>query len=194
MGVGGTPAYAEAEGWLGSALADPAESFRALVLRYLAAFGPTSARDIGTWSGLTRLAGALAPLRPDLRTFRDERGVELFDLPDAPLPPADTPAPPRFLPEYDNLILAHADRTRVIADADRPRVFLSAARVLGTFLLDGVVAGTWKVERAPRAATLVITPFAPLPDADRDALLAEAEPLLRFIEDSAEARTVRFAQ
>lgn len=191
-GVGGNPAYAEATAWLGGVQADPAESFRALVRRYLAAFGPASARDIGAWSGLTGIAAKLAPLRPALVTFRDERGVELFDLAEAPRPTANTPAPPRFLPEYDNAILAHADRSRIIANTDRPRVFLTAGRVLGTILLDGAVAGIWKVERARRAATLVVTPFAPLAAADCAALAAEGEALIGFIAANDDTTAVRF--
>jgi Winged helix DNA-binding domain len=117
----------------------------------------------------------------------------LLDLPDAPLPPADTPAPPRFVPEYDNLVLAHADRTRVIADVHRSRVFLSAARVRATFLLDGFVGGTWKIEKTRDAATLLIEPFEPLQEAARDALLEEGERLIRFVEDGAEAFEVRLS-
>ena len=192
-GVGGNPAYAEAEGWLGGSFAESAASFRALVARYFAAFGPASARDFGAWSGLTGVAGALADLRPTLSTFRDERGVELFDLPEAPRPVGDTPAPPRFLPEYDNLLLAQADRGRVIADADRRRVFLSAGRVRATFLLDGLVAGTWRVERARDTATLVIEPFAPLPGVEQDSLRVEGERLIRFIADDAATTAVQIA-
>jgi hypothetical protein len=96
---------------------------------------------------LVRLKDPIEELKPELRVFRGESGNGLLDLPDAPLPPADTPAPPRFVPEYDNLVLAHADRTRVIADEHRSQVFLSAARVRATFLLDGFVGGTWKIKK-----------------------------------------------
>ncbi len=132
-------------------------------------------------------------LRAGLRAFYDERGVELFDLPDAPRPAADTPAPPRFLPEYDNLLLAHADRRRVAADRDRPMIFLSAARVRATFLVDGFVAGTWRTERSGTLATLVIEPFAPLPAAARDGLAEEGERLIRFSDDRARDFAIRFA-
>ncbi len=141
-GTEGSPTHALPESWLGAPLADPKESLRALLLRYLAAFGPASVKDIQTWSGLVRLKDPIEELKPELRVFRGESGNGLLDLPDAPLPPADTPAPPRFVPEHDNLVLAHADRTRVIADEHRSRVFLSAARVRATFLLDGFVGGT----------------------------------------------------
>ena len=188
-----TGAYAPAEAWLGAALAAPEEGSRALILRHLAAFGPASVADIEQWSGLRGLGETLAPLVADLCPFRDERGVELFDLRDAPRPAADTPVPPRFLPEYDNLLLAHADRTRVVADRDRSRVFLSSARVRATVLLDGVVAGTWRTERAGPSATLAIEPFAPLSPAERDALAAEGGALIRFIADGARDFAVRFA-
>jgi hypothetical protein len=193
-GTGGSPTHALPESWLGAPLADPKESLRALLLRYLATFGPASVKDIQTWSGLVRLKDPIEELKSELRVFRDENGNELLDLPDAPLPPAYTPAPPRFVPEYDNLVLAHADRTRVIADKHRSRVFLSAARVRATFLLDGFVGGTWKIEKTKGAATLMIEPFEPLPEAARDAFLEEGERLIRFVEDDAEAFEICFAE
>lgn len=193
----GSPAHALAETWLGQPLADaPAPgALRELILRYLAAFGPASVRDIQTWSGLVRLRDAVEALRPALRTYRDERGVLLYDLPDVSIPPAGSPAPPRYLPEFDNLILSHADRTRVIADTHRPSVFLSAGRVRATFLVDGFVQGTWKIERSRAndgTATLIVEPFAPLPDDARRALTAEGERLIRFIAGDAAPYAVRF--
>jgi hypothetical protein len=190
--TGGSPTYALADVWLGRPLATPAQSQRLLVRRYLAAFGPATVRDVQTWSGLTNLKPAFAALRPELRVFRDERGQELLDLPDQPLPPADTPAPARFLPEYDNLLLAYADRSRVIADVYRPRVFLSAGRVRATVLVDGMVAGAWRVERVKQTATLVVEPFAPLTDTARADLAREGERLARFIEDDATTVEVQF--
>ena len=182
-GTGGSPRFALPEPWLGARLADPGESLRALVLRYLAAFGPAGARDFQAWSGLTGAKALLQELRPELVEFRDEDGNELFDLPDAPLPPADSPAPPRFVPEYDNLVLSHADRRRVIADGDRKAVFLSAARVRATVLVDGFVAGAWRIEKTRKSAALIVEPFAPLAPEDRDALAEEGERLLRFATD-----------
>lgn len=182
-GTGGSPRFALPEPWLGSRLADPGESLCALVFRYLAAFGPAGARDLQAWSGLTGARALLRELRRDLAVFRDEDGNELFDLPDAPLPPADALAPPRFVPEYDNLVLSHADRRRVIADRDRKAVFLSAARVRATILVDGFVAGAWRIEKTRKSAALIVEPFAPLASRDRDALAEEGERLLRFATD-----------
>lgn len=187
-GTGGSPRFALPEPWLGARLAGPDESLRALALRYLAAFGPASAKDFQAWSGLTGARALLQELRPELVVFRDEDGVELLDLPDAPLPPADTPAPPRFVPEYDNLVLSHADRRRVIAAENRRGVFLSAARVRATILVDGFVAGAWRIQKTKKAATLVIEPFAPLASRDRDALTEEGERLLRLATDGQEVR------
>lgn len=184
----GSPKYAPAESWLGSPLASPEESMRHLILSYLAAFGPSSAGDAQQWSGLLGLAEVLDGLRDELRTFRDKQGRELFDVPDGPLPMADAPAPPRFLPEYDNVVLSHADRTRVLPDECRSRIFLSAARVRATFLVDGWVRGAWRTEKKGRAAVLALEPFAPLSEAARSALLEEGERLLRFMfaDDGAE--------
>jgi hypothetical protein len=177
--------FALAEQWLGRPLATE-DATRTLVLRYLAAFGPATAMDAQTWSGLSGLQPVLDGLRPQLRVFRDERGREVFDLPAAPRPAADTPAAPRFLPEFDNLLLSHADRTRVLAEEHRALVYLSKnLRVRATFLLDGVVSGTWRVERKRKAATLQLTPFAPLAKRDATALEEEGERMLHFLEEDA---------
>jgi hypothetical protein len=185
--------FAVAESWLGRKLATAADA-SALVLRYLQAFGPATPADAQAWSGLAGLKETFEALRPKLRVFRDARGRELFDLPDAPRPPADTPAPPRFVPEFDNLVLAHTDRTRVIADEHRPAVILKNLQVRATFLVDGMVAGTWGVERKRSTATLLLTPFAPLLKRARAALTDEAEPLVRFVEPEATAHEVRIAK
>jgi Winged helix DNA-binding domain len=181
-GTGGSPVHALAESWLGAPLVVPEESLRVLVLRYLAAFGPATVRDIQAWSGLVRLKDQIQELKPELRSLRDENGNELLDLPDAPLPPADAPAPVRFVPDYDNLVLSHVDRTRVISEEHRKKVFLSAARVRATLLVDGFVGGTWKVEKTRKTARLVIEPFESLLKKERDALIeegGEARPLRR---------------
>jgi hypothetical protein len=187
------PANAEftlAEPWLGRELATN-DATGALVLRYLEAFGPASTSDVQTWSGLPRLKPVLEELRPRLVTFIDERGRELFDLPDAPRPDADIPAPVRFLPEFDNLLLSHADRTRVIADEHRKIVYQSGnLRLLATFMVDGIVSGTWRVEKKRKHAALQISPFAPLPKPVAAALTEEGEALVRFVEEDASTHEV----
>jgi hypothetical protein len=179
-----------AEGWVGCSLSSVPEPDE-LVLRYLAAFGPATAADAQTWSGLQGIKAVLERLRPRLVTFADEAGRELFDLPDAPRPDADVATPVRFLPEFDSLMLAHADRTRVIADEHRPAVITKNLRVKATFLVDGRVAGTWEVKRTRREATLTLMPFQGLSKRDGEALRAEGEAMLRFAEEDGGAVTVR---
>jgi hypothetical protein len=188
----GSPALALAPPWLGRALTDEQEGLRHLVLRYLAAYGPATVKDLQTWSGLTRLGEVVNACRPALRTFRDKQGKELFDLMDAPLLEGSVPAPPRFLPEFDNLLLAHADRGRIIAPEYRSAVFLTVGRVRATFLIDGFVSGTWKIEQAQKTARLTIEPFRSLPRGMRTELIEEGEQLLRWVAGSAEAFEVRF--
>jgi hypothetical protein len=177
--------FALAESWLDTPIATD-DAIQALTLRYLAAFGPASAMDMQTWSGLPKMKPVLDALRPQLIAFKDERGREHFDLPDAPRPDAETPAPVRFLPEFDNLLLSHADRTRVIADEHRDIVYMKGnLRLQSSFLVDGFVSGTWRVERKRKEATLLLTPFAPQPKRVLAELTAEGEALLRFLEEDA---------
>ena len=132
--------------WLGRS-SDGTASVGDVVLRYLGAFGPATVADVATWSRLTRLRPVLERLRPQLRTFRHESGRELFDLPEAPRPARDVPAPVRFLPEYDNLLLSHADRSRFAnAPGVTPAATRAPAPVHGTVLADGVVVATWRLE------------------------------------------------
>jgi hypothetical protein len=193
----GFPSVADftlADAWLGHSLPQDG-SPEQLVLRYLAAFGPAGAADAQTWSGLQGLAPVLESLRPQLVVFKSEGSRrELFDLPGAPRPDADVPAPARFLPEFDNLVLAHADRTRLVADEHRRALVTKNLRVRASFLCDGMVAGTWEVQRKRAAATLVMTPFRALPARAAKALTAEAKALLRFAAPDATSFAVQVAR
>ena len=142
---------------------------------------------------LSGLAAVFDALRPQLAVFRDERQRELFDVPRAPRPEGSVEAPVRFLPDYDNILLAHADRRRIIADVNRKAIATANLRVLATFLIDGFVAGTWRVETKRKTATLVLTPFAPLTQTAREIVAAEGEGLLAFLEPDAVSRELRFA-
>jgi hypothetical protein len=182
-----------AEAWLGRPLED-CPSVDAVMLRYLGAFGPATVADASTWSRLTGLREVFERLRPRLRTFRDEAGRELFDVPGGPRPGDDVPAPPRFLPEYDNVLLSHADRSRFMSD-DRRRQLMGVGRIgRGSLLLDGGLAGHWwtQDERAEGGAvTLVIGSVEPLPDHDAHAVVEEGGRLLRFLHPDAEGYDVR---
>ncbi len=190
-GQSGQVALTTAEQWFGRA-AEPVPAPDATVLRYLAAFGPASVKDMQTWCGLTRLREAFERLRPRLVTFQDVRGVELFDLPDAPRPDEDTPAPPRFLPEFDNLLLSHADRTRVVPAEYKERTW-KGNQSHRTFLVDGFLAGIWRLEESDRESTATLTaqPFGPLGREQRAALVAEGEYVLATT-TRATTRDVRF--
>jgi hypothetical protein len=179
---GGQARWALAGRWLGHALDkrspaddDERRSTDEVVLRYLAAFGPASVRDVQAWCGLTRLAQVAERLRDQLRVFRDERGRELFDVPGGPLPDPEIPAAVRILPPFDNVILSHAERGRIIAPEHRPIVFRD--RLLRTFLVDGFVAGTWEI----RGDTFHARPVRRLTDEDLEAVVAEAKALLAFV-------------
>jgi hypothetical protein len=189
----GNPQFTLADSWLGKPIPDK-EDLRTLLFRYLAAFGPATVRDFEKWSGMVKLKDAVSKFKSDLVTIRDEKGRELLDLPDMPMPDGDIPAPERFLPEFDNLLLAHDKRTRVVADEYRKKVYLPGLRVAATILVDGFVRGAWKVEKTKGAAMLVIEPFASLTKQNRAALTEEGERLVRFVEADAKAYAVRFAE
>ncbi len=161
-----------------------------LVTRYLGAFGPATVRDVQAWSGLTGLKAVLEQLRPSLVTFRDEHGAELFDLPTAPRPGGEVPAPVRLVAEFDNLVLSHAERSRVISTEATRRLYTINGVIPGSVLIDGFVAGMWRLARSRDAATLTIELFGP--GRERDALVAEAERVLAFGAPGA-AHEVRFA-
>ncbi|MEW1632019.1 winged helix DNA-binding domain-containing protein [Streptomyces sp. NPDC089173] len=162
-----------------------------LVRRYLAAYGPAATADVRAWSGLAGLPRAVAALRPELVTFRDERGRELLDLSDAPRPDPETPAPVRFLPAFDNAILGYDDRTRIIDDADRG-LSVAGARVV---LVDGRVSATWDVEAGATGTgkdTVVVTPLRPFSRAEQEELGEEGRELADFLSDG-ESQAVRLA-
>ncbi|WP_411089700.1 winged helix DNA-binding domain-containing protein [Streptomyces sp. 061-3] len=199
-GRSGQVALTTAEHWLGRP-AEPTPTPDATVLRYLGAFGPASVKDMQMWAGLTRLREAFERLRPQLITFRDENGVELFDLPDAPRPDADTPAPPRFLPEFDNVLLGHADRTRVIPPQYRGRNG-NGNQAYGTVLVDGFLAAIWRLG-APGTKSggkpggegiVTVQALGKLSRAERDAVTEEGLRMLATTAPTQEpAHEIRFA-
>jgi hypothetical protein len=192
-GESGPAAHTTVEAWLGRGM-DPDLSPEEMVVRYLGAFGPASVKDAQTWSGLSRLRGVFEQLRPRLRTFSDQEGTELFDLPEAPRPDPEVPAPVRFVAAFDNLILSHADRSRVVAAEHRRAIASRNGMVPATFLVDGFVRGTWKVVRERGEATLEIGPFEHLPKQDREGLAEEGERLLGFVTDGADTFAIRFVE
>ncbi|MDX6644184.1 MAG: hypothetical protein QOD76_2146 [Solirubrobacteraceae bacterium] len=166
--------YAAAEDWLGPAEVTPGQAVEHLVRRYLAAFGPAPPRDIASWAGLPPKDVSATLERLRLRRFRDEDGRELLDLPRAPLPDADTPAPVRFLPVWDATLLVHARRTGVLPEQYRSRVFnAKTPHSVNTFLVDGAVSGTWRYERGE----VKLEPFRRLDRSTLKQLREEAEGL-----------------
>jgi hypothetical protein len=204
-GKGGQAKLATIEAYTGREL-EPEPSLEELVLRYLGGFGPASVMDAQNWSGLTKLNDVFERLRPQLVNFRDEGGRELFDLPGAPRPDSEAPAPVRLLGEYDNVLLGHADRRRIIPPdfpwaamlaADRDGDVRAGAprreRAVNYLLVDGMLRATWKLEReGKRRATLAIRPFGKLARAERDAVAAEAERMLAFAAADVEERELLF--
>ena len=172
----GRATLATVESWLGRPLdGDPAPD-RA-VLRYLGAFGPASVKDVAMWSGFTRVREVVERLRGELRTFRDENGVELFDLSDAPLGDPDAPAPVRFLPEYDNVLLSHADRTRIGDPEDKPRLGFGDGRFFKLLLVGGFVRAAWRVVDGD----VVVKPARRLSRKDAAAVEVEGSRLAAFL-------------
>jgi len=189
-GANGQATWAPAEAFLGAPLA-PEPDPDTMVLRYLAAFGPATVADIRTWSGLTGLRAVVERLRPRLRTFRDEHGRELLDVEDGALPDPETPAPVRFLPEYDNVGLSHADRSRLFAGLGPGAPFPRGGRSFGTLLVDGFYRANWGLAAD---GTLTIDRFAPEPTDPpdtREAIATEGQGLATFLLPDA-TPTVRF--
>ncbi|GAB3458116.1 winged helix DNA-binding domain-containing protein [Streptomonospora sediminis] len=183
--------------WLGRGIAplpadgsDPAG--QALLRRYLAAFGPAASSDLRAWCGLAGLPAAVKALREELVSFRDERGRELLDLPDAPRPDPDTPAPVRFLPAFDNAVLGYHDRSRIIDDADRG-LSVAGARVV---LVDGRVAATWTVEYGAGdragAGTVAVAPLRRFTRDEHAGVAEQGRELASFLSDG-ESDRVRIA-
>lgn len=181
----GPSAWTTVESWLGRPLAQPQPPDN-LILRYLAAFGPAAPKDIRVWSGLSGLAEVVARLRPQLLTFRDENGLEVVDLPEAPRPDPEIPVPPRFLPEYDNLLLAHSDRSRFFDSQVVPQGWV------GNLLVDGIFSGSWRIKRTKQQTRLEIEPGKTLPIADRQEVEAEGDHLLAFTDPDVVDRQVIF--
>jgi hypothetical protein len=180
-GRAGQSRHTSAELWLGEPVR-PVEASSAglarLVTRYLGAFGPATVRDVQAWCGLTGLKAVMEQLRPSLVTFTDVQGAELFDLPSAPRPGGDVPAPVRLVAEFDNLMLSHADRSRVVSAANLSRFYAVNGIFPGAVLIDGFVAGIWRLGRSKNTATLTVEPFGPVKD--RASLVQEAGRMLAF--------------
>lgn len=183
--------YALADEWLEPPTVTPQESVEILLRRYLTGFGPARVTDAANWAGLAPTAVQEAAENLRLRRFRDEEDRDLVDLPRAPLPGASAKAAPRFLPTWDTTLLVHARGTQILPEEFRPLVFdTKTPHSSPTFLVDGAVAGKWKVERKGKKAKLTLEPFAPLPATARKELKAEGERLLRFHEPDAESYRV----
>jgi hypothetical protein len=190
-GAGGQARYATIESWTGREL-EREPSVDAVALRYLGAFGPASVMDVQRWCGLTRLKAVVERLRPRLATFRDEHGRELFDLPDAPRPDPAVPAPVRLLGEYDNVLLGHADRRRIVLE-DHPAGEIARGGFVNHLLVDGMLRGAWRLEHeGGLRATVVIRPFRALRPAEREEVAEEARAMAGFAAAEAAAHDVRF--
>ena len=189
-GVGTRATYTTAESWLGPA--EPSD-LGTLFRRYLAAYGPASVMDFQTWTGMTGLKSQLAATLKELAEYRDEAGKACYDLPELTIEDGDAPAPIRFLPEYDNILIAHRDRRRILPEKHRKKVFVSAGRVLGSVIVDGFVGAIWRVKRDKARAALQVSLFVDTTDDARAAIKKEGLALLRFIADDAEAFSVEVA-
>jgi hypothetical protein len=177
-GYGGHGVYTAAAGKLQGAPPEPEDAFDELVRAYLAAYGPATKQDVGQWAGVPRMKPIAESLeRLSLRRFAAEDGKVLYDLPRAPLPDPQTPAPPRLVPRFDNLVLSHADRARILGDVPPSRIVTNNGLVHATILVDGFVAGTWQLEQG----RVVLEPFGKLDPGVKRALKDEAARLEAFV-------------
>ena len=177
-GYHGQGVYEAADAAIGGSPPADDEACEHMIRRYLAAFGPATKQDVAQWAGLQRVGPIGQALeRLELRRFVDEHGRALYDVPDGPLPEPDTPAPPRLVPRYDNLVLSHADRTRVLGDVSVKRIVAKNALVHATILVDGFVAGIWQLEQG----RVKLEPFARIPRAAQRALAEEVERVEAFV-------------
>ena len=192
-GKSGQATWTTADSWLGRPL-DPNPSIDDMVMRYFAGYGPAAVMDIQAWCGLTKLREVVERLRPRLRAFRDEDRRELFDLPDGARPDPDTPAPARFLPEYDNALLGYKDRTRMVVEESRRRLDSDILGNFSTFLVDGRVGGRWKLARGSGTATLTIEPVVRLSKTEATGLTDEGTKLLAFLAPDVGTRDVRIVR
>jgi hypothetical protein len=191
-GRAGQSLHTSAEHWLGpvAAMDRPGpETLAGLVTRYLGAFGPATVRDVAAWSGLTGLRAVMEVLRPSLVTFRDEQGAELFDLLSAPRPGEEAPAPVRLAAEFDNLLLSHVDRSRVVHPGHLKRFYTINGIFPGSVLIDGFVAGMWRLARTKSTAMLTVELFGSA--RERDQVAQEAERMLAFCAAGA-SHSIRF--
>jgi hypothetical protein len=178
-GISGQVLLTPIETWLNQPVSSTPDA-QTLLVRYLQAYGPASVKDFQAWSGLTKLRELFEKMRSKLVSFQNQQGEELFDLPDAPRPGSDLEVLPRFLGEFDHLLLSHADRTRIMEESYRRRVITSNGIVKAVILIDGFVAGLWTIEERGHTAVLQIESFSPLSLEQRLLLEKEGERLLRF--------------
>lgn len=190
-GKSGKAVHTSAEVWLG-ALPFSKLTTEDMILRYLAAFGPATIKDIQVWSGRTRLIENVEHLLPQLIIFHDEEGNELFDIPNAPRPEENIPSPPRFLGGFDNMLLSYANRKRIMDESYRNKVFTKNGIIRPTILIDGCVSGIWKYVKEKGIVRLIIELFKKVSDEELNALKEEGTRLLEFIEGMEGPREIAF--
>jgi hypothetical protein len=192
-GAKGKAVHTSAEHWLSQSLVTD-YSLETLILRYLKAYGPGTISDIQYWSGLTQIRELIRELRPQLNIYFDKDGNELFDAPDSEIWDTDTPVPVRYLAEFDNILLSHKDRSRIISDEYRNRVFTVNGIIKATFLIDGFVQGLWRFESQRNSTTLIIEPFKPLLQSDKNELVIEGTKLLDFAAVNSRVKDIQFLE